>query len=44
MKDSKRITKKEWYARGGFKNPRCWRRQAKNGAWRYFYATDWRGE
>ena len=37
---SERITKKQWYARGGLQNSRCWRRQLKNGAWAYYYVVD----
>lgn len=35
-----RITKRAWYALGGFRNPRCFRRQRKGGAWHYFYRND----
>lgn len=34
-----RMTKKAWYAAGGFRNPALFRRQAKGGAWRYFRDT-----
>lgn len=37
---SERVTKATWYANGGFKNPRCWRRQSKRGGWLYFYRWD----
>jgi hypothetical protein len=36
---SARVSKKTWYANGGFSNPRCWRRQ-KGGAWMYFMRYD----
>jgi hypothetical protein len=31
-----RITKREWYALGGFANSRLWRRGTRHG-WKYFY-------
>lgn len=31
-----RITKKEWYALGGFDNPALFRLQTRGGAWRYY--------
>lgn len=31
-----RITKRQWYDKGGFANSKLWRRQAKSGAWQYF--------
>lgn len=34
--DSIRISKKEWYARGGLANSALWRRQEKRGAWQYY--------
>jgi len=37
MIGSTKISKREWYRRGGFSNPRCWRRQQKNRGWEYFY-------
>jgi len=40
MIGSERVTKAEWYRRGGFANSRCWRTQPKNGAWQYFYRHD----
>ncbi len=40
MEGSIRVTKKEWYAAGGFKNPACWRKADKRGAWRYYIAQD----
>ena len=39
MNGSVRITKREWYARGGFANSRCWRRE-RRGVWQYFYRFD----
>lgn len=33
-----RISKREWYALGGFKNSRLWRRQV-GGAWIYYMNT-----
>ena len=36
---SMRVTKREWYTRGGFKNPRCWRRQT-GWAWNYYFRWD----
>ena len=35
-----RISKREWYALGGFANSRLWRRQRKNGAWVYYMNCD----
>jgi hypothetical protein len=35
MADSRRITKREWYALGGFANSKCWRRE-RRGVWQYF--------
>lgn len=41
MKNSKiRITKKEWYAKGGFKNSNLWRIQSSNGGWKYYENID----
>jgi hypothetical protein len=37
---SERVSKSTWYNRGGFSNPRCWRRQPLNGSWKYFYRYD----
>ena len=31
-----RITKKEFYAQGGFSNPHLFRLQSHGGAWRYY--------
>lgn len=31
-----RITKKEFYAQGGFSNARLFRLQSRGGAWRYY--------
>lgn len=31
-----RITKREWYALGGFANASLYRKQAKRGAWQYY--------
>ena len=39
-RDHTRISKKEWYARGGLANPALWRRQVKSGAWHYFMRRD----
>lgn len=36
-----RVSKRTWYARGGFRNSRCFRRQRKGGGWVYLY--DWNG-
>jgi hypothetical protein len=33
---SRRVTKSQWYAAGGFRNSLCWRRADKRGVWRYF--------
>jgi len=33
---SRRVTKVEWYDKGGFANSRLWRRQAKSGRWIYY--------
>jgi hypothetical protein len=35
---SMRVTKREWYAAGGFRNSRCWRRQVR-GSWQYYIAN-----
>lgn len=32
-----RVSKKEWYGRGGFANRDCSRKQSKSGAWMYYY-------
>lgn len=31
-----RITKVEWYRRGGFSNSALFRQQSRGGAWRYY--------
>jgi hypothetical protein len=31
-----RITKAEFYARGGFSNSKLFRQQSRGGAWRYY--------
>ena len=31
-----RITKKEWFALGGFTNSEIFRKQSRGGAWRYY--------
>jgi hypothetical protein len=36
---SMRVSKRTWYAQGGFANSRCWRRQV-GGSWRYFITID----
>lgn len=36
---SVRLRKRDWYANGGFANPRLWRRQ-KRGVWQYFMDVD----
>lgn len=36
----KRITKAEFYKRGGFSNGALFRKQSKGGAWRYYMALD----
>lgn len=36
---SERIDKMTWYYRGGFENPRCWRRMI-DGTWHYYYRRD----
>ena len=40
MMGSERICKELWYKRGGFSNPRCWRRQQRSGGWQYWYRHD----
>lgn len=35
-----RITKAEWYARGGFQNSALFRLQSRGGAWRYYVNLD----
>lgn len=35
-----RVSKKVWYLNGGFSNPRCFRKQIKNGGWMYFMRHD----
>jgi hypothetical protein len=32
---SVRVTKRDWYANGGFRNSSCWRRQVR-GVWHYY--------
>lgn len=39
MKGSRKITKTEWQAKGGLKNPRLWRKQDKAGRWYYYEAA-----
>lgn len=39
-----RITKKEWYALGGFANRDLFRKQSRGGAWRYYRALDNEGK
>lgn len=34
-----RVSKRDWYANGGFKNPLCFRRHVR-GAWHYYIRTD----
>ena len=34
-----RVSKRVWYANGGFSNPRCFRRM-RGGAWQYFMRGD----
>jgi len=36
---SRKVTKKEWDAAGGFSNPRCWRRM-KSGSWEHYIRND----
>lgn len=36
-----RITKAEFYARGGFSNPALFRQQSRGGAWRYYVSLDY---
>lgn len=35
-----RITKADWYARGGFANSALFRLQSRGGAWRYYVNLD----
>lgn len=35
-----RITKAEWYRRGGFANSALFRLQSRGGAWRYYINLD----
>lgn len=37
----KRITKAEWYNRGGFANSTLFRKQSRGGAWRYYVSLDY---
>lgn len=39
-RNAARVSKRDWYASGGFANPRCFRKAARNGAWSYFYRID----
>ena len=39
MKGSEEVYKRDWYGRGGFANPRCWRRMV-GGVWEYYYRHD----
>lgn len=36
----KHITKKEFYALGGFANSELFRKQSRGGAWRYYKSLD----
>jgi hypothetical protein len=35
-----KLSKRAWYATGGFENSRCFRKADRRGAWRYFYLVD----
>jgi len=35
-----KLTKREWYDRGGFTNPKLFRRQPKGGGWEYYQMGD----
>lgn len=35
-----KLLKADWYARGGFSNPRCFRKADKRGRWSYYYSHD----
>lgn len=35
-----RITKKQWYALGGFATPGLFRKQSRGGAWRYYRSLE----
>lgn len=35
-----RITKADWYARGGLANSALFRQQSRGGAWRYYINLD----
>lgn len=35
-----RITKREFYDLGGFANSKLFRKQSRDGAWRYYRALD----
>jgi hypothetical protein len=37
---SKRITKTEFYSKGGFANSRLYRKQRADGAWAYYELLD----
>lgn len=34
-----KLTKRAWYAAGGFRNPALFRRATRSGAWQYFRDT-----
>lgn len=34
---SLRITKNDFYFRGGLSNPKLFRKQSKSGGWKYYY-------
>jgi len=36
---SRKVTKRQWYAAGGFANPLCWRRDRGRG-WEYFIRVE----
>lgn len=36
-----RITKDEFYKRGGFSNSALFRQQSRGGAWRYYVSLDY---
>lgn len=37
---SMRVSKRTWYDQGGFRNPRCWRRQPRGRGWIYYIQID----
>lgn len=37
--NSLKLSKRAWYAAGGFSNPRLYRRM-RGGSWQYFYRND----